>query len=118
MAYPGGGVNHDARVERLIRERTVVRYARTTDASGSFAPQADRFAFAPTVYHLDTDAMFALGETFLASESEAPLASFLACASVAALASAAALGPPAAPPASRRAPAVPFPSRPLCAIIR
>lgn len=72
MAYPGGGVNHDARVERLIREKTGIRYARTTDASGSFAPQADRFAFAPTVYHLDTDAMFALGETFLASESEAP----------------------------------------------
>ena len=28
MAYPGGGVNHDARVERLVRERTGVRYAR------------------------------------------------------------------------------------------
>lgn len=72
MAYPGGGVNHDARVERLIREKTGIRYARTTDACGSFAPQEDRFAFAPTVYHLETDAMFALGETFLASESPSP----------------------------------------------
>lgn len=72
MAYPGGGVNHDARVERLIRERTGVRYARTTDASGSFALPEELYVLAPTIYHLDTDAMFALGETFLASESEVP----------------------------------------------
>lgn len=70
MAYPGGGVNHDARVERLIREKTGIRYARTTDASGSFALQKDFFAFAPTVYHLETDKMFALGEEFLMADTD------------------------------------------------
>ena len=72
MAYPGGGVNHDARVEQLVREHTGIRYARTIDANGSFALQRELIAFAPTVYHLDMDKMLALGEEFLASEANTP----------------------------------------------
>lgn len=72
MAYPGGGVNHDARVERLVREETGIHYARTIDANGSFALQRDLVAFEPTVYHLDTDKMFELGKEFLASEEDEP----------------------------------------------
>ena len=72
MAYPGGGVNHDARVERLVREKTGIRYARTTDANGSFALSSDLIALAPTVYHLDTDEMFDLGKTFLAENADKP----------------------------------------------
>ena len=52
MAYPGGGVNHDARVEPLVREHTGIRYARTVDANGGFGIRHDLIAFAPTVYHL------------------------------------------------------------------
>ena len=72
MAYPGGDINHDVRVEHLIREQTGIRYARTVDACESFARQSDLFAFSPTVYHLDTEAMFALGERFLVSDEDAP----------------------------------------------
>lgn len=72
LAYPGGGINHDRRVEDLIRNETNLRYARTTDASGQFALQSDLFAFMPTVYHIDTDEMFSLGERFLAYHGEEP----------------------------------------------
>ena len=72
MAYPGGGINHDTRVEKLISEHTGIRYARTIDANGSFALQNDLICFSPTVYHIDTDDMFALGEKFLAYDGDAP----------------------------------------------
>ncbi len=72
MAYPGGGVNHDKRVEEIIRTKTPMKYARTTDASGKFDLQDDLICFAPTVYHLDVDDMFRLGEKFLALTPEAP----------------------------------------------
>lgn len=74
MAYPGGGpgANHDLRVEKLIRENTGIRYARVVESNGSFKLQNDLIAFCPTVYHLNTDNMFALSEKFLASNSMEP----------------------------------------------
>ena len=72
MAYPGGGINHDARVENLVRANTGCRYARTTDATGTFALPGDPIAWNPTVYHIDTDEMFALGEKFLALGPDEP----------------------------------------------
>ncbi len=72
MAYPGGGINHDKRVEDIIRANTGIRYARTTDATGGFSLQEDLICLDPTVYHIDTDEMFRLGEAFLALEPETP----------------------------------------------
>lgn len=74
MAYPGGGPgnNHDARVEKLIRENTGIKYARGVETNASFALQNDLIAFVPTVYHLDTDRMFALAKEFLESNPEEP----------------------------------------------
>lgn len=72
MAYPGGGINHDKRVEGLIREHTGIRYARTVDANGCFDIQRDLIAFEPTVYHLDMEKLFALGEKFLTSDADTP----------------------------------------------
>lgn len=72
MAYPGGGINHDKRVEDLIRENTGILYARTTDANGSFSLQSDLISFEPTVYHIETDKMFALGKRFLAYDGDEP----------------------------------------------
>lgn len=74
MAYPGGGVNFDARVAGIIREKTGVRYARTTVSSGGFAPQRDLYAFQPTVYHHHgLDEMMRLGEAFLAADAQEPM---------------------------------------------
>lgn len=68
MAYPGGGVNADARVAEILRTRTAVRYARTTVETRGFARQTDLFLFNPTVRMADFDALFSLAETFLALE--------------------------------------------------
>jgi peptidoglycan/xylan/chitin deacetylase (PgdA/CDA1 family) len=72
MAYPCGGANHDKRVEALVREKTGIRYARTIESNGMFAPQSDLFCFHPSVYHIDTDEMFRLGKEFLALEADTP----------------------------------------------
>ncbi len=72
MAYPCGGVNHDARVEKLVREQTACRYARTIESTGEFTLPSDPYAWNPTVYFIDTDLMFKLGERFLALESDEP----------------------------------------------
>lgn len=65
MAYPGGGPTHDDRVVDLIRNRTKMRYCRTTISSYSFDVQKDLLQFKPTVYHLEFDKMMELGEKFL-----------------------------------------------------
>ncbi len=72
MAYPGGGINHDLRVEEIVRANTGIRYARTTDATRNFSLQKDLICLDPTVYHIDTEEMFRLGEAFLALEPETP----------------------------------------------
>jgi len=72
LAYPCGGANHDARVECLVREHTGCRYARTIESTGRFDLPTDPYALRPTVYFVDTDEMFALGERFLALKSEEP----------------------------------------------
>ena len=70
MAYPGGGVNADARVAEILRRRTGVRYARTTVATRSFAPQSDLFLFGPTAHMINFDELFPLAERFLALQPE------------------------------------------------
>ena len=73
FAYPGGGVNHDRRVADIIRQRTGVRYGRTTDSTHAFAPQTDLFEFNPTVYHhVEMAEMFRLGEAFLQMKADTP----------------------------------------------
>lgn len=67
MAYPGGGTNHDARVARLIRENTGIKYARTIISSYGFDRQKDLFVFRPTVYHhREWDEMERLADEFIA----------------------------------------------------
>lgn len=73
MAYPGGGVNFDARVADVIRARTGIRYARTTVSSFSFEPQTDLICFKPTVYHHGQWAeMERLADEFLALRPDSP----------------------------------------------
>lgn len=72
MAYPEGGVNHDDRVVRLIRENTNLRYARTITSSYSFHPQQDLLRFAPTVYHIEWERMEELAEAFIHLKTDTP----------------------------------------------
>ena len=66
MAYPGGGVNFDARVAEVIRRHTGIRYARTTLSTHAFSAQPDLLTFHPTVYHhVEFDKAFELARAFL-----------------------------------------------------
>ncbi len=73
MAYPCGGVNHDARVENLIQAHTGVRYARTITCTGKFALPEDLYVLNPTAFHLDFDTLYTLADAFFADDSDEPL---------------------------------------------
>lgn len=73
FAYPGGGVNFDDRVARIIQKNTGVKYARTTISSDDFNPQENLFQFRPSVYHhRDMDRMFEMGKEFLELKTDKP----------------------------------------------
>ncbi len=73
MAYPGGGINCDERVARIIRDNTGIKYARTAISSHSFSIQDDLSLFKPTVYHhAEFDEMFRLAEEFLSMPADSP----------------------------------------------
>lgn len=72
MAYPGGGTNHDDRVVDIVREHTKIDYARTILCTYDFEPQKDLHRFKPTVYHMEFDKMFELGEAFLNATPNSP----------------------------------------------
>lgn len=72
LAYPGGGVNYDARVIGLIQSRTKILYARTTISSYSFDFQENRLEFHPTVHHMEFDKMMELGKKFIELETQEP----------------------------------------------
>lgn len=72
MAYANGGENNNDTVAQVIRERTNIQYARTITCTGNFAIQKNLLRYNPTVFHLNMDEMFALGEQFLALEPETP----------------------------------------------
>lgn len=73
MAYPGGSACYDERVIDLIRQKTGVRYSRTTTSTYNFDRQSELLAFHPSVYHhMEMDKMFELGEAFLSLKAECP----------------------------------------------
>lgn len=70
MAYPGGGINFDHRVSEIVKNRTGIKYARTTISSYNFDKQTNLYEFYPTVHHhKDWDKMFELGEQFVKMDS-------------------------------------------------
>ncbi|MBQ9070954.1 MAG: polysaccharide deacetylase family protein [Clostridia bacterium] len=70
FAYPGGGVNFDSRLSKLIRERTGVKYARTTQTTKSFDLPDNLYEFKPTVHHTDFDELMRLGKEFLKLDTD------------------------------------------------
>lgn len=73
FAYPGGGiggVNTNDHIIDLIKEKSKIRYARTTICNHCFDVQEDLLEFHPTVYHLDFEKMMKLGEEFIKLKSE------------------------------------------------
>ena len=74
MAYPGGnGPLYDSRVSNLIKEKTGIKYARTTTSTHNFDLQDNLFEFKPSVYHhKNWDKMFELAEKFVNLKPEKP----------------------------------------------
>ena len=72
MAYPCGTGCIGAS-DKIIREKTGIKYARTTTSTYNFDLQDDLILFNPTVYHhREWDAMFSLGRKFLELKPEKP----------------------------------------------
>ena len=75
MAYPGNGKDKsfDERVFKLIREKTNIKYARTTTDVDSFDPQEDLIAFNPNMHYFwNRDRMYEMADRFFNTESEKP----------------------------------------------
>ncbi len=72
MAYPGGGVNYNDHVARIIRDHTGIQYARTTELTDCFSPQSDLYRFKPSAYILQKDEMLDTAKRFLISEHDQP----------------------------------------------
>ena len=70
MAYPCGGVNNDDRVAAVIRDKTTMRYARTTTSTFDFTPQRENLhRYNPTGF-FEMDGLEDFVEKFLADDSE------------------------------------------------
>ena len=73
MAYPGGGINFDDRIAKLIEENTGVKYARTGSTTQSFAPYMDLYQYKGSIYHhVEWDKMLEMGEAFLNMKADSP----------------------------------------------
>ena len=71
MAYPNDGKNAE-RVAKIIKEKTAIKYARTTNNTLNFDLQDNLYIFNPTVHHDDYDNLFRLGEEFINLKPETP----------------------------------------------
>lgn len=73
MAYPCGGVNCDDRVASIIKNNTVIKYARTIATTKSFEPYSDLYQYKGTLYHSgEWNMLFDKGREFLALEADSP----------------------------------------------
>ena len=70
MAYPNGP--NDDRVAEIIRNRTGVRYSRTTKSTYNFDLQDNLLRFNPTIRHGEMDKLFELGREFIDLKPDSP----------------------------------------------
>ena len=70
MAYPGGGINNDERVNEVVKNHTNLKYARTNKSNFSFDLQSDYYHFDPTVHTYYWDKMVELAKEFLDLKSD------------------------------------------------
>ena len=72
MAYPAGSHAVDERVERLVEEKTKMRYARGTRCSYTFDIPTHLYHFEPSVFHLEFDKMMEMGREFVEMNPSEP----------------------------------------------
>lgn len=73
MAYPCGGKNCDDRVANIIKNNTIIKYARTIDTTKSFEPYPDLFQYKGTLCHYaDWNLIFRMGQEFIEMKTNTP----------------------------------------------
>lgn len=72
MAYPGGGVNNDDRVAEIIKEDTKIEFARTVTSTYKFDMQDNLYQFNPSIYFIEVDRLFKMGENFINLVTQEP----------------------------------------------
>lgn len=73
MAYPCGGINNDERVVDIIKNKTGIKYARTTVPTLNFDVQKDLITFNPTGHQLEKfDELAVLCEKFIEMDATEP----------------------------------------------
>lgn len=72
MAYPCGGENNDDRVAQVIKNNTGIKYSRTITSVYNFDLQDNLYRFNPSVYYIEKEKLFELGEKFLSLKSDKP----------------------------------------------
>lgn len=72
MAYPCGSVNNDERVASVIRNNTKIEFARTITSSDNFDIPDNLLRYNPTVYYIEKEKLFSLGEKFLNLKTDKP----------------------------------------------
>ncbi len=72
MAYPGGPPNNDKRVQKLVEQRTGVKYARSYPSTHTFEIPKNYYEIESSVYFQHADKMFEMGEEFLSLKTEMP----------------------------------------------
>lgn len=72
LAYPCGGVNNDDRVASVLARRTKIGYARTITSTYAFDLPQKLLRLNPSVYYIEVDKLFELGEKFLRLQTDTP----------------------------------------------
>jgi len=73
MAYPCGAPNCNERVAQIIKNNTIIKYARTVDVTKSFEPYKDLYQYKGTLYHQGNwDILFETGKKFLELKTDTP----------------------------------------------
>lgn len=72
LAYPHGTSFINDHIAQLVKEKTGIRYARTTSSSYTFAPEPDLYQLGASTPSVHLDKMFAMGEEFVNLKADTP----------------------------------------------
>lgn len=72
MAYPCGGINNDERVAAIIKKDTKIKCVRTITSTHCFDLQNNLYRLNPSVYYIEVDKLFEMGQEFINLKTEEP----------------------------------------------
>ena len=73
LAYPCGGANSDERIQRILKTKTGIKYARTNKMTFDFEMPTDLYNTNMTISFAKTKELFELAEKFVKTEFDHPV---------------------------------------------